>query len=224
MNITTVLGSGGTLTLINFARKHAEKLAAHPDPEIRDRSQAVLAAIDSLEQAYTARRPLASLWSAAATAKDDADDRLDGFVSALSYELLGPGLLKGDRSAPAYRGLFPAGNISFVNGPDRAELAHVAGMVAFLHGNPGHPLAGRATELAALAAELDAALPAVASAEAALRAAQAVEREHRDALKRALRKSVTFLRYHLDRDEKKVDALFPSIAEAKVTEDEAPAI
>jgi hypothetical protein len=224
MNITTILGSSGTLTLLNFARKHAEKLAAHPDQEIRDRAKPVLGAIDSLEQAYSARRPLASLWSAAAAAKDDADDRLDGFVSALSYELLGPGLLKGDRSAPAYRGLFPAGNIAFVNGPDRSELAHVSGMVAFLRGNPGHPLADRATGLAALAAELDAALPAVTSAETALRAAWAVEREHRDALKRALRKSVTFLRYHLDRDEKKVDALFPPIAEAKVAEDEVPAL
>jgi hypothetical protein len=224
MNVSKVLGSSGTLTTVNFARKHAEKLAAHPDQEVRDRSPVVKGATDALEQAYTARRPLASLWSAATATKNDADDRLDAFVAAMSYDLLGPSLLKGDRGSATYRALFPAGNISFVDGPDRAELAHVSAMVSYLQANPQHPMAGRAAQLAALAAEVEAALPATASAEAALRAAETVERERRDALKRVLRKSVTFLRDRLDGDEKKVESLFPSIAEAKVAGDETPQV
>lgn len=87
----------------------------------------------------------------------------------------------------------------FVNGPDRAELAHVAGMVGYLRANPDHPLADRATELEALAAEMEAALPRVTSAKLALRAAQALEREQRD-------------------------ALFPPVSEAKVAEDESPEV
>jgi len=43
------------------------------------------------------------------------------------------------------------------------------------------------------------------------------EKARRDALKRVLRKNVTFLRYHFDRDEQKVDALFPPVSEVALT-------
>ena len=69
------------------------------------------------------------------------------------------------------------------------------------------------------AAALDAALAPVIAAESALRAAQAVERERRKDLGRTLRKTAALLRAHF-MDEKKVDAFFPSVAEAKVPEDD----
>jgi hypothetical protein len=219
MRLSLTIRSLGTLSLINFGRKHAERLAQHASPEISGRAAIVTAAADGLEAAYTARRPLVTPWTQAAMAKDEADDALDAAISALSYELLGPALLRGDRRAPAYRALFPEGNIDFVGGPDRAELAQVAGMVAYLKANPEHPMASRAADLEAKAAALAAALEPIAAAESALRNAQAVERERRMDLVRTLHKSAAVLRGEL-MDERQVDALFPPIADAKVAEDE----
>ncbi|MDD5306592.1 MAG: hypothetical protein PHU25_04655 [Deltaproteobacteria bacterium] len=223
MNISKTLGAFGTLSIANFGRKHAEKCAAHKDMEIQARGVAVMQNVTDLEQAYAARRPLAALWTQATDAKDAADDALDDAVRALSYDLLGPSALKGDRSSPLYKALFPAGNIAFIDGPDRAEIAQVQGMAAHLEANPQHPMAGRAADLRSKCAALEAALGPLASAEAAFRAAQGLERDKRDALCRSLRKSVTFLRDRLDADEKKVEALFPTIAESKVAGDEQPA-
>ncbi|HUT79227.1 MAG TPA: hypothetical protein VM285_16125, partial [Polyangia bacterium] len=197
MNVSKVLGSSGTLTLINFGRKHAAKLAAHADPAINGGAAAITTATDALETAYGARRPLVSLWRQSTEDKDAADDALDGAIAAMSYELLGPSLLKGDRGSAAYRALFPEGNTAFIQGPDRAELAQVGGMVAYLEAHPGHPMAGRAADLAAKAATLAAALDPVTAAETALRAAQAVERDRRQALARRLRKSAAVLRAEL---------------------------
>jgi len=219
MNLADAVRSLGTLSLINFVRKHAERLALHATPEITVLAPIVIAAADGLEAAYTVRRPLATLWSQAIAVRDAADEALDGAISAMSYDLLAPTLLDGDRRATAYRALFPEGNTRFIQGPHRAELAHVAGMVAYLNAHPEHPMAPRAADLEAKAATLTAALGQVAAAEGSLRNAQAVEKERRNQLVRALRKSVSVLRGELA-NEKQVDALFPPIAEAKVAEDE----
>jgi len=222
MNLSGTIKSLGTLSLINFGRKHAERLARHASPEISALAPIVIAAADGLEAAYTARRPLATLWSRATAEKEAADGALDDAITAMSYDLLAPSLLDGDRRATEYRALFPEGNTRFVHGPDRAELAQVAGMVAYLAANPDHPMAPRAADLEAKAAALAAALGKVAAAEGALRNAQAVEKERRALLVRALRRSVSLLRGELA-NERQVDALFPPIAEARVTEDEPQA-
>ena len=219
MDLSKTIHSLGTLSLINFVRKHAERLARHASPAIAALAPPVIAAADDLEAAYAARRPLATLWSQAIAIRDAADEALDGAISALSYDLLSPSLLDGDRRATEYRALFPEGNTRFIQGPDRAELAQVAGMVAYLEANPEHPMASRAADLEAKAAQLTGALGQAAAAEGALRNTQAVEKERRYQLVRALRKSVSVLRGELA-SEKKVDALFPPIAEAKVAEDE----
>jgi len=222
MRLSRILKSFGTLSLINFGRKHAERLAHHATPEIAARAELVLDAVVDLEAAYAARRPLATAWSQASAAKEAANHALDAAITALSYDLLAPALLDGDRRAPGYRALFPKGNIAFVNGPDRAELAQVAGMVMYLDANPEHPMASRADDLEAKADALYDALEPVTAAEAALRNAQAVEKERRVELVRVLRRSAAVLRGAL-MDERAVDALFPPIAEAKVAEDEAEA-
>ncbi|MEW5852314.1 MAG: hypothetical protein AB2A00_26220 [Myxococcota bacterium] len=210
----------GTLSLINVGRKHAEKLAAHPDGPIKNRSEAIVVLVNGLEQAYQARRPLRALWVDATARKDAADDALDAAIAALSYDLLSPSHLNKNRAAPEYRAVFPDGNTNFINGPERAQIAHVNGMVDYLRANPGHPMAGRAAELAEKNAALEAALAPQAAAERAYRAAQEVERNAREALFRGLRKSVTFLRGQFDGDEKRVEALYPTVAETKVKEEE----
>jgi hypothetical protein len=219
MNLATVVRSFGTLSTISFARKHAEKLSQSKIAEVSSGAETIRSAADSLEQAYAARRPLVTLWKEAVMKKDEADDALDETISEMSYELLGPKLLRGDRGAASYRALFPEGNINFIHGPDRAELAQVNGMVAYLKARPDHPMAERAAELEAKAAALQATLEPMAVAESLLRSAQSVEREKRDALCRALRKSAAVLRAEF-MDEKQVDALFPTVKEAKVKEDE----
>ena len=222
MRLSRTLKSFGTLSLINFGRKHAERLAQHASPEIAARAAIVTAAVDDLEAAYTERRPLAALWSQAAAAKESANDALDAAITALSYDLLAPSLLDGDRKAPAYRALFPKGNIAFISGPDRAELAQVAGMIMYLDAHPEHPMASRAADLEAKSVALSDSFEPVTAAETALRNAQAVEKGCRAELVRVLRKSAAVLRGAL-MDEAQVDALFPPIADVKVAEDEAQA-
>ena len=210
----------GTLSLINFASKHAEKLNQFPDESLRAHGARVLGETDKLRNAYAARRPLRALWVDATRAKDDKDDALDDLVRTVSYDLLAPALLNKNRKAPEYRVLFPDGTIAFIDGSDREEIAHVHGMVAYLRATPTHPMAGRAEALHEKVVALEEALGPQARAEQALRAAEVLEREARDGLHRCLRKSVTFLRDHFDGTESKVDSLFPSIAEAKVKEEE----
>jgi len=222
MNLSGTIKSFGTLSLINFGRKHAERLALHASPEIAALAPIVIAAADGLEAAYTTRRPLSTLWCKATAEKEAADGALDDAIMALSYDLLAPSLLDGDRRATAYRALFPEGNTRFVHGPDRAELAQVAGMVMYLMANPDHPMASRAADLEARAAQLTAALAQVAAAGGALRNAQAVEKERRALLVRALRKSVSVLRGELA-NERQVEALFPPIAEVRVADEEPQA-
>ncbi len=219
MQISKVVRSFGALSLLNFARKHTDKLGQSAEPEISSGADRLVLATGALELAYAARRPLAAMWSQAVEDKDAADDALDEFISNISYDLLSPKNLKGDRSASAYRALFPDGNINFINGPDRAELAQVAGMVTYLKANVSHPMADQATELETRAATLTATLEPSAAAEAVLRSAQAVERDKLEALRRALRKSAALLRAEF-MDEKKVEALFPTVAESKVKEDD----
>jgi hypothetical protein len=141
MNISKAIRSVGTLTLINFARKHQEKLRASSSAEIAPLADRLQGVIEELDLAYQARRPLAALWSNAASVKDAA---------------------------------------------------------------------------------LDASLGPVIAAESALRQAESMERDKRDALRRAVRKSAALLRAEL-MDEKLVDAYFPSVAESTVPEDE-PAV
>jgi hypothetical protein len=218
MNLSKVVQSFGVLTIINFARKHADKLAQCGVEALVPLAEAVRAAASELEAALGARMPLQSVWSAAAQRKDALDDALDAFIAAMSYDLLGPQLLKGDRSSAAYRAIFTAGNLDFLRAPERSELALVNGMVLYLKANPDHPMAGRAAELEAKAQALSASLEPVVAAETALRAAQALEKEKRESLGRVLRKSAAIARAEL-MDEKKVFALFPTIAEAQVKED-----
>ena len=219
MKIANSVNKFGTLSLLNFGRKHAEKLGQSDVPAIAALKQPIAAAVMELEQSYAARRPLAALWNSATEVKDEADEALDNVISELSYELLGPAILKGNRGAPSYRALFPEGNIGFINGPDRAELAQVSAMVAYLKANPEHPMSARATDLEAKAAALQASLDPIVAAEAALRSAQAAERGKREALVRILRKSVAMIRAEL-MDEKKVQGLFPTVQEARIQEDE----
>jgi hypothetical protein len=217
----------GTLSLANYGRKHAERLRQHPDASVAQRAEVVSAAVSDLENAFAARRPLVALWSAETEKKDAADDSLDDYIRAISYDLLAPGLLNGDRAHAQYRALFPDGTVRFVDGPDREQLAHVAGMAKFLKDHPDHPMAGRRAGLLKLAAKLETALDAVAAAEAAVHSAWQIERDKREVVIRTLRKSATFLRDYFDGDEAKVDALFPTLAEARVPDaerDEEPAI
>jgi len=220
MNIANTIMSFGTLSLLNFGRKHAEKLGGNGAAEIAGLKDRVALAVTELEQAYQARRPLMALWNNAIRAKDAADDALDTAISALSYELLGPNYLKGDRNQAAYRALFPTGTIQFISGPDRAELAQVNAMVAYLKANATHPVADRATDLETKASALAACLEPAAAAETALRNARAIERDKRDTLVRTLRKSAAVLRAEF-MDEKKVEALFPTVQESRVPEEDS---
>lgn len=221
MNLSAILHSFGTLSLLNYARKTAEKLR-QGDAELVSMADLVQGALEQLDLAYTARRPLVALWTAATAAKDAADGDLDGSIGGMSYDLLSPAHLKGDRKHPDYRVLYPAGNINFIHGPDRAEVVQVNAMVAYLKAHPQHPMADRAVELETKAAALDATLSPVSAAESALRAAQTLEKEKRKDLGRTLRKTAATLRAHF-MDEKKVEGFFPTVAEAKVQEDEAVA-
>jgi hypothetical protein len=211
MELANTLKRLGTLSLINFGQKHAEKLEQHAKAEVKARAAVIRAATGDLDAAYAARRPLQALWSKAVVGKDGADDALDDLIRALSYDLLAPAQLAGDRAHASYRALFPAGNIHFISGPDRAELAQVGAIVDYLKAHADHPMASRAAALETAAAKLEAALAPLAAAEAAFRGAQAIESEKRDLLRRALRKSATFLRDQLDGDEHAVQALFPPI-------------
>jgi glutathione S-transferase len=212
----------GVLSLLNFARKHAERLAKHDRPDVAALSGPVLAVSGDLESAYAASRPLAALSVAATRNKDVADDDLDDTIAQVSYELLGPSILNGDRDAKDYRVLFPEGNIRFIQGPDRAELVQVNAIATYLELNPSHPMASRAVVLRQKAAAVEAALGPATSAQSALEAALVVQRERKAALVRVLRKNVRFLRDQFDGVEAKVDALFPTFAEAKVKEDTDP--
>lgn len=219
MKLSKAVSSMGTLSIMNFAGKHQEKLLSSNTLEAPALADSIAAVLAPLDAAYAARRPLMALWREATAAKDAADDTLDTFIATLSYELLGPSQLKGDRSHPWYRALFPDGNIRFIQGPDRAEVAQVKAMAAYLQSNPTHPMADRATTLETLAAKLEASLPPVIAAESVLRQTEALEREKRDDLRRALRKSAAVLRAEL-MDEHLVNALFPSVEESTVPEDE----
>lgn len=214
--------NAGTLTLINMGRTHADKLAAHPNAAIKARALSVRGHVEDLQLAFNARAPLRALWQSATARKDQADDELDAAVSTLSYDLLAPGLLNKNRNAPEYLALFPQGDIRFLVGADREELAMVSSMVAHLKSNPAHPMSSRAGALDAKAAALDATLGPQAAAEQAYRSTQKVEADKRAALVRVLKKSITFLRDQLDADEKQVDALFMSLAEARVPDDVPP--
>lgn len=222
MNLSAIIHSFGTLSLLNFGRKTVEKLRQAGRPEIVAMADPVQEAIDGLDLSYTARRPLVALWTGATLAKNAANDGLDGCIGAMSYDLLSPAYLKGDRTHPDYRALYPSGNINFIHGPDRAEVVQVNGMVTYLKDHPQHPMAERAAELETKAAALDATLGPVSAAESALRAAQTVEREKRVELGRALRKTSALLRAHF-MDESKVNSFFPTVAETKVQEEEEAA-
>jgi glutathione S-transferase len=213
----------GVLSLLNYARKHVERLQNHPRPEVAVLSGPVTTVSADLESAYTASRPLRALSVAATRHKDDADDELDDMVAQISYELLSPAVLHGDRDAKDYRVLFPEGNIRFIHGPDRAELVQVNAIAAYLENNPSHPMAPRAVVLRQKSAAVEAALGTAAAAQAAFAATLVVQRERKAALVRVLRKNVRVLRDQFDGVEAKVDALFPTIAEAKVKEDPDPA-
>lgn len=223
MNIADVRELG-TLSLLNYARKHASLCAAHTNDAVKGCAPPVETAAAELESAYGASRPLRALWASATRTKDRADDALDEVIAALSYELLGPKHLNRDRDASDYRVLFPDGNIRFIHGADRAQVAHVRGMVRYLKANPSHPMASRAAELDEKVEALDAALGPQTAAESSYRAAQTLEADRRATLVRALRKSAAILRSELDGGEAAVDRLFPKIAEARVDErDGAPA-
>jgi hypothetical protein len=209
MDLSRFINGTGTLALINFVRKHADKLRQSADPVVQAHGERVAAGADALERAYQERRPLRAAWVETTLLKDLADDALDELIASISHDLLG--LCGRNRRALAYRVLFPDGTLQFTYGPDREELVQVRGMVSYLDEHPEHPLAGRKDELAQAAQALDAALSPQAQAEAAFRSAQAKERTERSALTRALRKSARFLRDHLDGDEAKVEALFPPI-------------
>lgn len=222
MQIARITKTLGTLSLLNFARKHVEKLIHHERDAVKAEAPRVQLAIEDLENAYAARRPLLALWSAATAAKDAADDALDQAISSLSYDLLSPSLLNKDRSGTAYRVLFPNGTIDFIHGPDRAQLAHVNGMVEYLSSHPDHPMAGRAADLAGKVETVATTLAEATAREARYRDAQKVEADSRKELARALRKSVWMLRDAFDGDESQVDRLFPTVAEATVPEEPEP--
>jgi hypothetical protein len=163
-----------------------------------------------------------ALWKAATAAKDAADGSLDKFFGSMSYDMLSPSLLNGDRNHLDYRVLFPEGNIGFIHGSDRAEVIQSEAMVSYLKANPSHPMAARATELETKVAALDDALGPQVTAENALRAAEKIEKDKRQNLGRSLRKVQAELHSHFMNKEKE-DAFFPTIAESKVNEDEEDA-
>jgi len=213
----------GTLSLVNFARKHAEKCGADPRPEVQARATTVGAAVRALEDSHAAYRPLRALWEQATTIKDDADDGVESVIREISYDLLAPKLLNKERSDPRYRVLFPQGNLDFINGADRVQVAHVRGMVKVLRDTPSHPMADRAARLEAVNEAFDASLAPQTAAESAFRASETLMRDQREALYRTLRKSVTYLRDQLDGDEAAVEKLFPTVAEARVNDsDDTP--
>lgn len=210
----------GSLSLINFAEKHAERLERSACAPIAAIAPPVRTAVSETRLAHAAARPLLALRRAATARKDEADDGLDAFIASMSYDLLAPALLDGDRDAAAYRVLFPQGNLRFISGPDRAQLVQVQMMVSVLRADPSHPLAQRADALEVLAKTLDAALKAQSAAEGAYEAARIVESDKREALERVLRKSRHLLMAEL-MDPALVDAYFPTLAEATVAEDDA---
>jgi hypothetical protein len=212
----------GTLSLINYTEKHAERLERSGEPGLVAWSKTVRGSVADAKNAYAASRPLRALWTAATARKDLADDDLDSAVSGLSYDLLGPKFCRGDRSAADYRALFPEGNINFINGPDRAELARVQMMIEVLESNSNHPMASRAAELKAKSETMTAALSEMSAAQGAYEAARRVEKEKRDALHKTLRKSIHVVTAETG-SRKKADAYFPTIAESRVPEEEEAA-
>jgi hypothetical protein len=223
MSYTTEWKSLGTLSLINYGEKHAERLERSGEPGLVEWSKTVRGSVADGRNAYAASRPLRALSVAATTRKDKADDALDSYISALSYDLLGPSILNGDRDATEYRVQFPEGNIGFIQGPDRAELARVQMMVGVLESTPTHPMANRAAELKARAETMSAALNDMSTAQGAYETARRIEKEKRDALEKTLRKSIHMVTAEVG-NRKKADAFFPTIAESKVPEEEdAPA-
>jgi hypothetical protein len=222
MNLSPVVHSFGTLSLINFVRKTCEKLGKSSDQEVRALAEILNTGINELSLAYAARRPLLALWKAATQAKDAADGSLDKFFGSMSYDLLSPALLNGNRNHPDYRVLYPEGNINFIHRPDRAEVIQAEAIITYLKANPSHPMASRVQELEMKVAALDTALDPQTTAEDALHAAERVEKEKRKNLGRSLQKVQAQLHSHfMDKD--KEDAFFPTIAESKVNEDEEDA-
>lgn len=210
----------GSLSLINVGTKHAERLEAHANAEVKARAPFMRASTGELQSAYQARRTLKIMWISASQKRDQADDELDAELSNMSYELLGLKHINKNRKHTDYRLVFPDGNTDFMNGPDRAELAVVGGIVKVLEKNPEHPMATRGPKVAALAATMEASLTSQTTAESAYRAAEALENEKRRALYRALKKSRHTLMGILDGDAKAVDALFPTLPEVRVDEKE----
>ncbi len=222
MNLSHIIAAFGTLSLINFARKTKEKLRQAVEPEVVALADLIETAMSDLQLAYSARRPLVSLWSAATRVKEAANSALDTMIAALSYDLLSPALLNKNRRHSDYLSLFPEGNIDFIHGPDRQEVVQVAAMVAYLKATPTHPMASRATELELKNDALDSALGPATAAEAALRSAWTLERDKRQALGRTLCKVKALLHAHF-MDKEKEESFFPTIAESKVEEDEISA-
>ena len=210
MKISNFVRSAGTLTLINFAKKHNEKLTNSDIEAILELAPRVTDTIAALETEFGIRRPLTSEWKTATSTKNDADNDLDNEIADMSYELLGPKLLAKDRNHPDYRALFPEGNITFIYGPEREEATQVAAIISYLENHPDHPMADRAEVLTPLLDAFNASLKPMAAAESKLRAAQAKEGTARAALAKVLRKNTAILRAEM-MDEKKVEAYFPPI-------------
>ena len=210
MQIANFINSCGTLSLINFAKKHHEALSNLDIETFVGLAPRVEDTIATLETAFGVRRPLKAAWVAATAAKDAADDALDTEIGDTSYELLGPKQLNGDRRHPDYRALFPNGNIQFIHGPDREEVVQIKAMVAYLEQHPEHPLAGRAEALKTKVQALEDALSPMTEAKSALRDAEDKERVARDALAPVLRKNAAILRAEY-MDEDKVAAFFPPV-------------
>ena len=75
MNVSKAIKSLGTLSLINFARKHSDKLSGHKNAAISSRAPVVVSTADTLENAYTARRPLVALQVQATSGSTRKNDR-----------------------------------------------------------------------------------------------------------------------------------------------------
>lgn len=213
----------GSLSMVNFAKKHADKLDAHENQEVKARAPLVRQAANNVENAYIAHRPLRALWSSATDAKERGDETVEKEVRGISYDLLAPSLCDKNRKDERYRLLFTSGNIDFIQGSDRAQVAQVRGMVKVLRDNPSHPMSSRAAALEAKNEAFDALLGPQVAAETAFRQAETLLRDNREALYRALRKNLTFLRDVLDENEAAIAKLFPTIAESHVKDDEPPA-
>jgi len=194
MRISKTISAMSTSSMIEMGRKHAAKLSEHPNTEVGALAPGLLDKIDQLERARVKRRPLVNLWVETRQATELADDDVDTDISAMSYELLGPHYLKGDRDAKEYRALFSHGHIGFINNPIEEELTVVNHIVEYLSEHPEHPMAHWASSLKIKSTALHATLAPKKIAEDAYREARDTEQQARAELGRALRKSVFFLR------------------------------